>query len=279
MTYIYPNYGPIFTPNNTNPWPIPVNNVLIMPAIPMNITSAIKRSLGEAFAPVAAGKSSAHVIFILDDSGSMQSCRDGTIEGFNGYLAGQKEDSVKTGIKTFVSLYKFDGYKVVTVYDHENVHDTPPLTKETYNPQGMTNLLDAIGAVLIQVNNRLIAQPESERESVIVTILTDGGENSSKTFGTTDVKQMVEKSEGKLWGFMFLGANIDAFGTSSQLGFNSHNTMQYSTNNMAATINNASLMTNRMKGAFASGEAKTRGLSDTYASVGFTDQERVSSNE
>jgi hypothetical protein len=48
--------------------------------------------------------------------------------------------------------------------------------------------------------------------------------------------------------------------------------MQYNTSNMASTMQTASAMTSRMKSSYS------RGLdtSVTYASVGFTDQERSS---
>jgi len=82
---------------------------------------------------------------------------------------------------------------------------------------------------------------------------------------------MVEKAEGKNWGFMFLGANIDAFAAGSSLGFNVNNTMQYDTKSMGNTMRSASAMTSRMKSAYASG--MDTGM--TYASASFTDQERT----
>ena len=83
---------------------------------------------------------------------------------------------------------------------------------------------------------------------------------------------MVEKAEAKNWGFMFLGANIDAFAAGGALGFNTNNTMQYDTASMGNTIQAASAMTSRMKSSYS------RGIdtSVAYASVGFTDQERSS---
>lgn len=231
-----------------------------------------KASLGEAFKPKRAGKNKSHIIFILDDSGSMQSCRDATISGFNEYLKAQKVDAEQTGIETFVSLYKFDGSSVYCTIDHINVQDVKPLDRNSYNPRGGTNLLDAMGGVLLKINEQLSTVKKSERESVIVTVLTDGEENSSRTFRNDDIKAMVEKSEAKNWGFMFLGANINAFHAGSALGFNVNNTMQYDTNSMGKTILAASAMTTRMRHAYASG----MDTSATYASAGFTDIERNS---
>jgi hypothetical protein len=231
-----------------------------------------KISLAEAFKPKRAGKNTSHVIFVLDDSGSMQDCCAATISGYNEYLQLQKEDAKKTGIPTFVSLYKFDGKNVNNVFSRVSVEEVEGLNENTYNPRGMTNLYDAIGGVMMQINSQLVAKKKAERDSIIITILTDGHENSSRTFDNTNIKQMVEKAEGKNWGFMFLGANINAFAAGSSLGFNVNNTMQYDTASMGNTMRSASAMTSRMKSAYASNMDTTL----AYASSGFTDQERTS---
>lgn len=235
-------------------------------------TVVTKPSLADAFKPKRAGKKTSHVVFVLDDSGSMQDCRQATISGYNEFLQLQKEDAKKTGIPTFVSLYKFDGRNVNSVFNRVSVEEVEGLNEKTYNPQGMTNLYDAIGGVMMQINTQLTAKKKEDRDSVIITILTDGHENSSRTFDNTNIKQMVEKAEGKNWGFMFLGANIDAFAAGSSLGFNSNNTMQYDTASMGNTMRSASAMTSRMKMAYASG----MDTSATYATTAFTDAERTS---
>jgi uncharacterized protein YegL len=242
---------------------------------PSNLNPVLSKpiqSLAEAFKPKRAGKNTSHVIFVLDDSGSMQSCRDATIAGYNEYLQMQKKDAQETGIATFVSLYKFDGYTLKAVFNRVAVAEVENLTTKTYNPQGGTNLYDAIGGVMMQINTELAKNKKADRDSIIITILTDGEENSSRAFDSSNVKQMVEKAEAKNWGFMFLGANIDAFAAGGALGFNAQNTMQYDTANMGNTIQAASAMTSRMKSSYS------RGLdtSVTYATMGFTDQERSS---
>lgn len=231
-----------------------------------------KPSLAEAFKPKRAGKNTSHIIFVLDDSGSMQSCRASTISGYNEYLNAQRKDAKETGIPTFVSLYKFDGSSVKCVFNRTPVEFVKDLDEKSYDPNGMTNLYDAIGGVMMQINNQLAGNKKADRDSVIITILTDGHENSSKTFSNTTIKQMVEKAEGKNWGFMFLGANIDAFAAGSSLGFNVNNTIQYDTGAMENTMRSASAMTSRMKFAYASGMSTDA----TYASTAFTDAERTS---
>lgn len=230
------------------------------------------QKLGKAFEPKKAGKNTSHVVFVLDDSASMQSCREATISGFNEFLENQKKDAEETGIKTFVSLYKFDGSNVNVVFERVSINEVEPLNERTYNPRGMTNLYDAIGGVMMKINLHLSERKKKKRDSIIVTILTDGHENASSTFNSADVKQMVEKAEGKNWGFMFLGANINAFDAGASLGFGAQNTMQYTTNNMGDTMRAASAMTSRLKSSYADGMNSTL----AYASSTFTDQERSS---
>lgn len=273
MTYInYPNPNTLHIPTKTIS---PSKTTIVTTTILPNTTTIVaqpKPSLAEAFKPKRAGKKTSHVIFVLDDSGSMQSCRASTISGYNEYLQLQKEDAKKTGIPTFVSLYKFDGRNVNCVFSRASVESVEGLTEKTYNPQGTTNLYDAIGGVMMQINTQLAANKKADRDSIIITILTDGAENASYTFDNTNIKQMVEKAEGKNWGFMFLGANINAFAAGSSLGFGVNNTMQYDTASMSNTIRSASAMTSRMKMAYASG----MDTSATYASTAFTDDERAS---
>jgi len=262
-------YTMTFIKTNTTMWTSPnqslgLNNIAPQPT-PTN-------NLGGAFKPKKAGKDKSHVIFVLDDSSSMQSCRKQTIEGFNEFLEGQKVDATETDIETFVSLYKFDGSNVNCVIDQTDVQSVEPLNEKTYNPRGSTNLLDAMGGVMMKTNLQLSEKKKKNRESVIVVILTDGEENCSRTFANNDIKQMVEKAEGKNWGFMFLGANIDAFSVGASMGFSQHNTMQYSTKNMGETMRSASAMSSRMKSAYASGMDTTI----AYASSTFTEEERLS---
>lgn len=234
---------------------------------------AAPANLGQAFKPKRAGKNPklSHIVFVLDESSSMSSCWDQTISGYNEYLKAQKEDAEKTGIQTLVSLYKFNGYSVDCIFDRQDVREVTPLTKSNYRPSGGTNLLDAMGGVIMKINLLLKEKKKADRESVIVTILTDGEENQSRTFRNADIKAMVEKAEGKNWGFMFLGANIDAFHAGAAMGFNYNNTMQFDTANAAATMRSASAMTARMKGAYASG----MDTGSTYAVTAFVDQERA----
>lgn len=252
------------------PWAIPQTPV--NPVLPGSVKINYKptANLGTSFKPHRAGTKQTHLIFILDDSGSMNPIREKTISAYNESLRNQVIDADKTNQPTYVSLFKFDGYNVNCLFFRQDVHLVQPLSMLDYDPKGMTNLYDAIGGVMMDINAKLAAVEKQFRDSIIISILTDGAENSSSVFQQTDIKLMVSKAEDKNWGFQFLGANINAFAVGGNLGFRTENTLQFDTNNMEATMMAASRSINSMKGAYATGATTAM----AYNSSAFTDAER-----
>lgn len=222
------------------------------------------------FKATRAGTKASHVVVVLDDSSSMQSCRIGTISGFNEFVAGQRIDAEQTGLKTYISLVKFNGREVTTVIDRIDVKQVEPLTQVSYNPSGSTNLLDAMGMTISRLNESIKRYRKRDRDSLILAILTDGEENTSQSYNNEKIKMMIEECEDKNWGFMFLGANIDAFATASNWGFREANTLQYNTTNMTESFAAATRSTNTMKAAYSAGVATC----DVYDTSAFTDDER-----
>ena len=55
--------------------------------------------------------------FVLDESGSMETCRDATISGFNEYIESLK----KIKEKVLFSLVKFDSTKIESVHILEDI--------------------------------------------------------------------------------------------------------------------------------------------------------------
>ena len=66
--------------------------------------------------------------------------------------------------------------------------------------------------------------PSHTKSGVLVTILTDGEENSSRSYTSAHVKDLVDS---KSWKFVYLGANQDAVLTAQGLGINT--SMDYDT--------------------------------------------------
>jgi len=220
------------------------------------------------FKPKKVGTKTAHTIFILDDSSSMQYHRSGTISGFNEFLDVQKNSEIPTK----VSLYKFNGSHVTPVISYVDAKAVEPLTSATYNPMGSTNLLDAVGTVLRRVNELNAGKKKEKRDMLQIVVLTDGEENSSREYTNEMIKGMIHAAEEKNWTFMFLGANVDAFSVGGGMGFRTSNTLQYDTSNIGQTVALAGQKTELYK------TSVSRGMSAgaTYDASSFTDDERNS---
>lgn len=180
---------------------------------------------------------------VLDRSGSMSALRNDVIGGINSFFEKQKE---VPGEAT-VSLIQFDDYYEIN-YTGKNIKDVENLTYKTYEPRGMTALLDAIGKSINETGIRLSNMNEVDRpEKVIFIIQTDGEENASKEYTLENIKKMIkEQTEKYSWEFVFLGTNIDAFSVGSSLGFSNATTMSYKNSSDGLRDMYASVSTNLM---------------------------------
>jgi len=149
------------------------------------------------------------IVIVLDESGSMGSVKNDTIGGFNEFLSSQKKIKGSANV-TFVKFS--DYYKVVN--DGTDIKHVAELNESSYTPSFSTALLDAVGKTINSVGNRLADTPENKRpEKVIVAIITDGFENASREFTRLQISDMVKHQREKYdWEFLFLGADIDAWG-------------------------------------------------------------------
>ena len=171
-----------------------------------------------------------HVAMILDESGSMESCRSQTISGFNEYVKTLKEDSESDYL---LSLVKFDlgaGPICRDVFIKQPIKSVTPLASSSYTPRGSTPMYDAIG----QTVNRL---DDTGVTKVIVVIMTDGEENASTEFNKDSVKKLIAQKEALgNWTFVYLGANQDAWGEATKIGIPVGNAINYNTQHMGATM-------------------------------------------
>ncbi len=178
-----------------------------------------------------------NIIFILDESGSMNSICHEAISGFNKFLNDQK---ALPGEAT-ITLVPFSNVNRI-VYDQVPLAEAVELTNKTYRPNGMTALYDAIGTVV----DRFVYSSRN----TILAILTDGEENSSKEYTYAQINNMLTHVQDNLgWDVTFLGANIkDIQKFTAGLGikggkafeFNADaDGMNYSYNMMASAATNA----------------------------------------
>ena len=164
------------------------------------------------------------IAFVLDRSGSMKSCQQAAIDGFNRFLADQQKAE---GLAK-LTLVLFDDEYLVSV-SSVPVEEVVPITDETYQPRRCTALLDAIGRTIDDLGHRLSALVEKDRPGqVIVAILTDGFENASQRFTWKEISGKIKhQTDIYKWIFLFLGANQDAIATAANLSIVANNAATY----------------------------------------------------
>ena len=149
------------------------------------------------------------VCLVLDETGSMGTIRDQTISGYNEY---------KNGLKNVLfTLVKFNSSKVETVHDAIPIKDVSDLTRETYIPNELTPLYDAVGKTITSLKGK----------NGILIILTDGRENASVEYSQKQIFDMVTEIKEKGWQVVFLGADQDAWAASRVMGIDRRNTMGF----------------------------------------------------
>ena len=147
-------------------------------------------------------------LVILDKSGSMESIRTEAINGFNETLASIKatQDEFAQTQEHFISLAAFCNHGIDMIYNMTPINNAEKLTREKYNPCCLTPLFDAIGSTVNRLKRRISDKPEAV---VLVTIITDGQENSSKEWSGQSVCKLIEERKEEGWSFSFIGAGED----------------------------------------------------------------------
>lgn len=156
---------------------------------------------------------------LLDRSGSIAATRSDMEGGFDSFVQKQREEA-PPNVEVRVTLAQFDT-EYETVYRNLPIAEVPPLTLV---PRGGTALLDAIGRLTNDIGAELSAMEESERPSrVLVVVVTDGQENSSREFTKNRIQELIAQQESVWkWTYVFIGANMDAVSTGTSLGFGSN---------------------------------------------------------
>lgn len=169
-------------------------------------------------------KSNVLINVVLDETGSMESIKQKTIDGFNDYVNSLRN---KDG-NIFISLTKFNSGKTQVVYEALPVGKVPALTSESYNPGNNTPLFDAVGKSISKVDT-LVSQ-QLIKPSVLMVIITDGEENASTEYKLETIKKIIEEKQNrpeKDWTFAFLGADLTSWQQGQNMGIATLSTMQY----------------------------------------------------
>ena len=162
------------------------------------------------------------IVVVLDRSGSMGSIAPSTVEGFNKFLLEQQNSEGEA----FITLVQFDDRYEVNYCSIPVKNAQPLILGESFVPRGSTALLDAIG--------RTIEELKTDRDVVFV-IITDGEENSSKTYKRKAINKMIDNlQKEEEWKFLFLAANQDAIKSGSSLGISADNSITYAATSAGA---------------------------------------------
>jgi len=163
------------------------------------------------------------VAFLLDRTGSMQSCKAATIEAFNGYLEGLKQGPESKLIE--FTFLQFDSQSLDKICVAEELGNVRPLDDATYQPRASTPLIDAAYKTIKAVEAAL-AKREDEPK-VVICIQTDGFENASTEYTMPQLNVLIKEKVKSGWQFVFMGAGIDAYAQSGQMGIAAVSTASY----------------------------------------------------
>ncbi len=196
------------------------------------------------------------ITLVVDRSGSMGSVREDAEGGVNAFIAEQ----AKQPGEAMLTLVQFDT-------EYEFVHRGVPVVevpKYELVPRGMTALLDAVGRAVNETGERLANMPEQDRPGlVVVVVMTDGLENSSREFTKKQLQQMIEHQQDVYdWQFTFLGANQDAFAEASAMGIHALSAANYSPDKVAAAWSGTARKVGRMRAQTLAGETVVNEYTD-----------------
>ena len=156
-------------------------------------------------------KEKMNIVFLLDRSGSMSGVEDDTIGGYNSYIASQKNNNVEV-----TTILFDDKYEVLN--NCTPIKNIKELTNEEYYVRGSTALLDAIGKTIKTLD-------ENKTKKVIFIITTDGYENASHLYSKEEIKHLINIHDKRE--FVYIGADIDAYGEGSSIGIKDTNIAEY----------------------------------------------------
>jgi hypothetical protein len=165
-----------------------------------------------------------HIGIVLDRSGSMASVREEALSGLNEELACLEKKAVETNQKTTITLTTFstkaDEAKVISLGER--------VSEEEYKCSGWTALSDSVASTIKALQE--IKVGKSEDVAYLVTIVTDGEENSSKEYSMRDVSVMIKtlQNQGN-WTFVFMGCGNNVFDVAKSMGITYGNTSTITT--------------------------------------------------
>lgn len=153
-------------------------------------------------------------LIILDESGSMSCIERQAVSGVNETIQTIRDAREKYADEQehLLALVTFNTSRIKTLYDCVPIAEACELEEQSYRPACGTPLYDAMGQSLNALRNRV-----APADKVLVTIVTDGYENSSVEYSGRAIKALVEKLKAEGWVFAYIGANQDVEAVASSM--------------------------------------------------------------
>lgn len=160
------------------------------------------------------------LIFVVDRSGSMFGRHVEAQGGVNGLIEQQQKGDGQCN----VTLVEFDD-KIDFVCENQPADN---VREYELHPRGSTSLLDAIGTTITKVKERHRNTFKGDKPGVIMmTIVTDGGENTSKEYNKEKIEKLIKEQEAEGWNIEYLSCDLSAVNDAAQYGFNTSNIHMY----------------------------------------------------
>lgn len=158
-------------------------------------------------------KTKIYNLIILDASGSMTSIEKQAVDGVNETVQTIREAQKKHDDQEhFVTLVSFNSSETKKIYDGEPASEVKELSQTDYTPNCSTPLYDAMGFSITELQKKI-----EKDDKVLVTVITDGEENSSHEYDGKAISSLVDKLKNEGWVFAYIGANQDVMKMASRI--------------------------------------------------------------
>ena len=154
------------------------------------------------------------ITMVLDRSGSMDACRDATIESVNAYLTKTRADQNLKDSDFELAIFDTEAYDVIRRGDLVATRD---IARDEFEPRSGTPLLDAVGRGIDGLDRR------ARDDNAILVVVTDGLENSSRKHTYESIKALLDERQKKGWLVLFLGAGLESAREGIRMGVSSVN--------------------------------------------------------
>ena len=166
-------------------------------------------------------------LIILDESGSMRGLEKASVDGVNETIqtikGSYEQLPEQEQLLTFITFSNRGDSDYRTQFNLLPISKVEEFNHASYLPNGGTPLYDTMGKALTDLE-----MEATDSDIVLVTIITDGYENSSCEYNQESIKALIARLDEKDWVFTYIGANQDAILEAGKMGI--RNAMNYNSN-------------------------------------------------